>query len=52
MEKAPLAPPATHKFPEEVIAKTIIVMLLAIYRREITNSMAKRVIQGGDTGYS
>lgn len=44
MEKAPLAPLVTHKFPEEVIAKTITVIVLAIYRREITNSMAKRVI--------
>ena len=44
MEKALLAPPATYKFPEEVIAKIITVMLLAIYKREITNLIAKRVI--------
>jgi len=44
MEKALLAPLATHKFPEEVIAKTITVMLLAIYKREKTNLIAKRVI--------
>jgi len=44
MEKALLAPLATYKFLEKVIAKTITVMLLAIYKREITNSIAKRVI--------
>jgi hypothetical protein len=44
MEKAALALATIHKFPEEIIAKTIIVMLLVIYKREITNSIAKRVI--------
>jgi hypothetical protein len=44
MEKALLAPLATYKFLEEVIAKVIIVMLLVIYKREITNLIAKRVI--------
>jgi hypothetical protein len=37
-------PPVIDKFLEEVIAKIIIVILLAIYKREITNSIAKRVI--------
>jgi hypothetical protein len=44
MEKALLAPLAIYKFSEEVIAKIIIVILLAIYRREIINLIAKRVI--------
>jgi len=44
MEKTSLVPPTTYKFPKEIIAKIIIIILLAIYKREIINLMAKRVI--------